>query len=162
MPLLANCSYWTLILRDAYHNDYKSPTKSRNLNPLEREYVMLWASLVKPANVMLILLRLFNGPYSRYPQLYTHLRDWWDKNKVTRFLRGQTSEKNCQSKKLRSSLYILDNIKWRTFHLKDGNGKLWELIIVTFLDAVATVDVLAANNNDVVLSKFELYNLHDY
>ena len=54
MPLLANCSYWTLILHDAYHKDYKSPTKSRNA--LEREYVVVWATLVKPANVMLILL----------------------------------------------------------------------------------------------------------
>ena len=35
---------------------------------------------------------------------------------------------------------------------KNDNGKLWvEVIIVTSLDAVATVDVLAANNNDVNL-----------
>ena len=33
---------------------------------------------------------------------------------------------------------------------KDDNGKLWvEVIIVTTLDAVVTVDVLPANNNDV-------------
>ena len=51
---------------------------------------------------------------------------------VTWFLRGQTSEKNCQCKKSWSSLLILDNRKW-TFHLEDGNGKLLlEAIIVTF------------------------------
>ena len=63
-------------------------------------------------------------------------------------------KKNCQCKKSRSSLFILDNIKRRTFHLKDDNGKLWvEVIIVTFLEEVATVDVLTANNNDVSLVK---------
>ena len=41
----------------------------------------------------------------------------------------------------------------KTFHLKDDNGKLWvEVIIVIFLkDAVATVDVLIASNNEVKL-----------
>ena len=34
--------------------------------------------------------------------------------------------------------------------IKDDNGKLWvEMITSTFLDAVATVDVLTASNNDV-------------
>ena len=38
------------------------------------------------------------------------------------------------------------------FHNKNDNGKLWvEVTIVTSLDAVATVDVLTANNNDVNL-----------
>ena len=38
----------------------------------------------------------------------------------------------------------------RTFHLKDDNGKLWvEAIIVTFLDAVITADILTSSNNDV-------------
>ena len=38
------------------------------------------------------------------------------------------------------------------FHNKNDNGKLWvEVINVTSLDAVATVDVLTANNNDVKL-----------
>ena len=38
------------------------------------------------------------------------------------------------------------------FHNKNDNGKLWvEVIIVTSLDAVVTVDVLTANNNDVNL-----------
>ena len=36
------------------------------------------------------------------------------------------------------------------FLYKDDNGKLWvEVIIFTFLDTVATVDVLTASNNDV-------------
>ena len=65
-----------------------------------------------------------------------------DKSNVTWFLRGQTSEEKSQCKKSRSSLFILDNKKWRTFHLKDDNGKLWvEVIIVTSFDAIATVDV---------------------
>ena len=38
------------------------------------------------------------------------------------------------------------------FHNKNDNSKLWvEVIIFTSLDAVATVDVLTANNNDVNL-----------
>ena len=38
------------------------------------------------------------------------------------------------------------------------NGKLWlKAIIVTFLDAVATVDVLRPSNNVANLSKLELY-----
>ena len=48
-----------------------------------------------------------------------------------------------------SSLSILDNKKGRTFHVKDIY-KLWvEVIIVTFVDAVVTIDVLTASNNDV-------------
>jgi len=47
-------------------------------------------------------------------------------------------------------LFILDNRKWTTFYIKDDNGKLWvRVIIFTFLDAVATVDILTASNNDV-------------
>ena len=89
-------------------------------------------------------------PYSRYPLSIHALKDWWDKSKVTWFLRGPKSEKICQFKKLQFSLFILGNRKCWTFHLKDGNGKLWvEVIIVTFLDVLATVDVLTARNNDV-------------
>jgi len=37
-----------------------------------------------------------------------------------------------------------------SFYIKDDNGKLWvEVIIFTFSDAVATVDVLTASNSDV-------------
>ena len=51
-------------------------------------------------------------------------------------------------------MFILDNRKWRTFYHKDANGKLWvEIIIVTFLDAVATVVILKASNNDVKLGE---------
>ena len=52
------------------------------------------------------------------PPLHT-LKDWWDKSNVTWSLRGQASEKNCQWKKSRLSLFILDNRKWRPFHLKN-------------------------------------------
>ena len=58
------------------------------------------------------------------------------------FSGGKQVKKKSQCKKSRSSLFILDNRKWRTFHLKDDNGKLWlEVIIVTSFDAIATVDV---------------------
>ena len=41
--------------------------------------------------------------------------------------------------------------------------KLWEeVIIVTFLDVVATEDVLTGSNNDVNLSKLEPYTSNDY
>ena len=81
-------------------------------------------------------------------------KDWWDKSDVTWLLRGQTSDKFFQYNKSRSSLFILDNRKWTAFYIND-NGKLWleallvEVIIFTFLDTVATVDVLTASNNDV-------------
>ena len=75
-------------------------------------------------------------------------------NNITWFLRRQTSGKKCQWKKSRLSLFILDNRKWRPFHLKDDNVKIWvEVIIVTFLYPVATLDVLMANSNDVNLAK---------
>jgi len=62
--------------------------------------------------------------------------------------RGQTWKKS------QLSLFILDNRKRRSFHLKDDNVKIWmEVIIVTFLYVVATVDVLMANSNDVNLTK---------
>ena len=36
------------------------------------------------------------------------------------------------------------------FFIKDDNGKLWvEVIIVTFFNALVTIDVLTASNNDV-------------
>ena len=44
------------------------------------------------------------------------------------------------------ALFILYNKKWKTFDLKDDNGKLWvERIIFTFLNAVATLDVVRAS-----------------
>ena len=71
------------------------------------------------------------------------------KGNVTWFLRGQTSDEISQYKKSPPSLIILEDKKWRTFYIKDNNGKWVEVIIVTFLDAVATVDVLTASKNDV-------------
>ena len=44
--------------------------------------------------------------------------------------------------------------KIKNFSLKDDSGKLWvEVIIVTLLDAEATVNVLIANNNQNLLEK---------
>ena len=79
------------------------------------------------------------------------------------FSGGKQVTKFCQYKKSRSSLYIFDNRKWTAFYIKDGNGKLWvEVIIFPFLDAVATVDVLTASNNDVNFVETQTYNLHNY
>ena len=40
--------------------------------------------------------------------------------------------------------------KMKDFLSQRNNGKLWvEMIIVTVLDAIATVNVLTASNNDV-------------
>ena len=51
---------------------------------------------------------------------------------------------------MQPSLFILEDNEWRTFYIKDDNSKLWvEVTIVTFLDAIATVDVLTpAIKND--------------
>ena len=69
---------------------------------------------------------------------------------------GQTSDKIRQLiQESRSSLFIKDNRKWRTFHLKDDTSdKLQlEVIIVTFLDGIATVGVLAESNVYVKLDE---------
>ena len=79
------------------------------------------------------------------------------------FLRGQTSDKFFQYKKSRSSLFILDNRKWTNFSIKDDNGKLWEeVIIFTFLDTAATIDVLTASINDVDFFETQTYILYDH
>ena len=102
---------------------------------------------MRPAHVEVIY-----RPHSRYQRsLHAH-KDWWDKCNVTWFLRAQTSNKICQYKKSRLCLLILDNRKRRTFYLKDNNGKLWvDVIVVIFFNAVGTVDVLTASNDDVKL-----------
>ena len=82
--------------------------------------------------------------------------DWWDKSNVTWLLMGQTSDKIRQLiQESRSSLFIKDNRKWRTFHLKDDTSdKLrLEVIIVTFLNEIATVAVLTESNVYVKLDK---------
>ena len=58
------------------------------------------------------------------------------------FSKGKQVMKICQYKKSRSSLFILDKRKGRTFYLKD----IWQIlrvkvIIFTFLGKVATVDM---------------------
>ena len=51
----------------------------------------------------------------------------------------------------------------KTFYLKNDKGKLLvEVIIFTFLDRVATVDVLTASNTDVKLWELELCILRDW
>ena len=62
---------------------------------------------------------------------------------------GKQVKRNCKCKKWLSSLFILDDKKY--FHVKDDYGKLWlEMHVATFLNAAATVYVLAANNNDLI------------
>ena len=59
------------------------------------------------------------------------------------FLRGQTSDKSANTRNRRHVYFILDN---RTFYLKEIMERMGEVIVVTFLDAIATADVLIANN----------------
>ena len=80
------------------------------------------------------------------------VKEWWDKINVMWFLKGQTRKTICPCKKSRSSLFILDNRKWELFMLKmimeNNKGWKWSLLLNS-LDAVATADVLTANNNDL-------------
>ena len=100
--------------------------------------------------------RRCNRPYSLYPPSFHALKDWWDKSDVTWFLRGQTGDKISRSS-CRSSLFILDNIKWTTFSIKDDNSKLWvEVIIFSFLDAAATLDLLKQATMTLIFSKLKL------
>ena len=56
-------------------------------------------------------------------------------------------------------MFTRDKRKLTTSYLKDDNGKLWnEEIIVTLLDAVATVDILGASNNEVKLVETQTVN----
>ena len=73
----------------------------------------------------------------------------WVQHWVSRIgLWGKQVKKIRKCKKWLSSLFILDDKKYRTFHVKDDYGKLWlEMHDATFLNAAATVDVLAANND---------------
>ena len=83
--------------------------------------------------------------------IYAHA---WDKSNFLFYSGGKQVKKICECKKSWLSLSILNNRKLRTFHLKDDNGKLWvEVIIVTLLDAEATVNVLIANNDVNLLEK---------
>ena len=70
------------------------------------------------------------------------------------FSTGKQAIKSANTR-IKSRLYLfnLDNKKRRTFYLyKDNNGKLWvDVIVVIFFNAVGTVDVLTASNNDVKL-----------
>ena len=60
-------------------------------------------------------------------------------------------------------MFVLDNRKWTSFSIKDDNGKLWvEVIIFTFLDVAATVDVLTASINDVNFFETQTYILYDH
>ena len=59
------------------------------------------------------------------------------------FLRGQTSDKSANTRNRSHVYFILDN---RTFYLKEIMERMGEVIVVTFLDAIATADVLIANN----------------
>ena len=66
-----------------------------------------------------VITQAHNRRYSWYPLSLHALKDLCDESNVTSFLRGQTSAKIWQCKTLWSSLFTLDNRKWKTFHLKD-------------------------------------------
>ena len=89
-----------------------------------------------------------NRSYSRYSPSLHALKDWWDKNNVTWFLRRQTSDTICQCKKSPSSLFILANRKWRAFYLKANYRWKWSLLLLLLL----TEDVLTSSYNDVLKS----------
>ena len=102
-------------------------------------------------------------PYSRYLTSLHVFKGWWDKSNVTWFLEGKQVKKIAIIwKKSRLSLFIPDNRKWKPFHLKYNNVKIWvEVIIVPYLYTVGTTDVLMANSNDENLAKtqYECFQL---
>ena len=121
------------------------------------ELVINTTCLQQPANSFRLQR---NRLHSRYPPSLHALKDWWDESDVTWLLMGQTSDKFFQYKKSQTSLFILDNRKWTTY-IKDDNRKLWlEVTIITFFNAVATVDVRTASNNDVNFVETQPYNLN--
>ena len=74
--------------------------------------------------------------------------------------RGQTSD-NKQEIAVQF-VYSKQQKMKKAFYFKNDKGKLLvEVIIFTFLDRVATVDVLTASNTDVKLSELKLYILRD-
>ena len=89
---------------------------------------------------------------SRYPPSLNSLKGRRDKSNVTWFLKSKKEQKFSNARNCKLSLSILDNRKWRTFHLKEEKGK-FSRDRFRFFYAFATVDVLPANNNDKNLDK---------
>ena len=95
----------------------------------------------------MIVITFYSKPSCLYSRLYSQnlpslhaLKDWCDWSDVTWFLGVAVAV-------ARSCLFIPYDRKSITLHLRDDNGKLWvEAIIVTSLDAVATVDVAGIQN----------------
>ena len=71
------------------------------------------------------------SPNWRYPPSLHAFKNWWDKSNVAWFLRRQISDKICQFKKSRLSLFILDNRKWRTdeMTITASYGWKWSLLL---------------------------------
>ena len=117
--------------------------------------------LLYSVDVLYIFAKCNNRPYSRYSSSLHAVKVWWDKSDVTWLLRGQTSDKFFQYKKSRAVEFVYSwQQKMNNFLYWRQNDNLWvEVIIATFLNAVATVDVLIAMT--LILSKLKPYILHD-
>ena len=120
------------------------------------------ALLEWPTKSMMVCYGIFSLKWSiglihyttLYPTSLHALRTDGIKSMLRGFSGGKQLKKNCQWKKSRLSLFILDNRKWKPFHLKGDDVKIWvEVFIVPFLCAMATVDVFMVKSNDVNLAK---------
>ena len=67
-----------------------------------------------------------------YPPSLHAFKNWWDKRNVAWFLRRQISDKICQFKKSRLSLFILDNRKWRSDEMTITASYGWEWSLLLF------------------------------
>ena len=98
-----------------------------------------------------------NRPYSPYPPSLLARKDWWDKGDVTWFLMGQTTNKVCQNRLLSLLIgeFVVEFVQSRQQKILKtimANCE-WKWSLVVFFEAVATVNVLTASNNDVKLAE---------
>ena len=78
------------------------------LLPLREKYFLITEWFLEPSLVR-------NRPYSRYTPSLHALKDWWDNNNVTWFLKGKTSDKatNARDRGRVCFFYISDNEEGR-------------------------------------------------
>ena len=91
--------------------------------------------------------RLQNRPFSLFHLSLHALKEWWDKSNITWFLRWQTNIKIAFKKIAVEYVYSSQPKMEKNYIFKRtmANGG-W--IIVTFLNAVAIIDVLPPNRNN--------------
>ena len=110
----------------------------------------------QPRSHVRILIIIERGllTFSRYPASLHALKDRWEKAMSRAFSEGKQALKFVNSRNCGRVCLFQATGNEELFCLKDDSGKLWvEVIIVTFLDAVATIDVITASNNDVKLGE---------